>query len=314
MKICMVGAGRMAEVHSNNLSKIPGVTLDVVVGVDCHATQAFAENFGYRSISFNLAEALNHSTSDLVVVCTPNQFHAEQTVEALLAERHVICEIPLTMSYTDALEIRELSHKVHRQVLVCHTERFEAGRVELKKRIVAGELHPYHVIARYHGLRRGCLQTALDREGWIDNLLWHHGCHAIDGVLNLTGTPEIDELHVQFGPTWPDLDLPIDIDLQWHTTEGTLINVSLSHNAHWAVHDFTLICQEDTLVSERGTLRNKSGCIVVNESAPDRTYQQDYEFVRSIQEKRESELCVNNILPVMNLLQRAWSRYQKEDR
>ncbi len=57
----------------------------------------------------------------------------------------------------------------------------------------------------------------------------------------MLGEPETHDLRAQFGAPWPGLGVPIDVDLQWRSPDGVLVNISLSHNAHWGIHDYRLI-------------------------------------------------------------------------
>jgi 2-hydroxy-4-carboxymuconate semialdehyde hemiacetal dehydrogenase len=158
-------------------------------------------------------------------------------------------------------------------------------------------------------LRRGELQTDPEREGWIDNLLWHHGCHTVDAVLSLLGETEGLHLYGQFGSPWPGLDLPIDIDIQWRTPSDTLVNISLSHNARWGVHDYRFICVEDTVVCDHGTLRNETGVLVEGDEGLASNIRQAREFVSAVREERDPLVSGEAALPTLRILQEVWDRF-----
>ncbi|MFO7918057.1 MAG: Gfo/Idh/MocA family oxidoreductase [Anaerolineae bacterium] len=309
MKVCMVGSGRMARVHSRCLREVPGVTLDTVVSTDTQALEPFADEFDYRHAISDLHEALGDPDLDAVVICTPNALHASQSALGLRAGKHVLCEIPLALSLQEGEKLTRLAEEKDLTLMVCHTERFRSGRMELAERIASGALHPKHVMARFHMLRRGRLQTDPQRKGWVDNLLWHHGCHAVDAVLSLLGGTEALELHAQFGPPWPSLGLPIDIDLQWCTPADVLVNIALSHNAHWGVHDYRFICLEDTVVCDHGTLRNKEGILVEGDKGLAPNMRQAREFVDAVREGREPLVSGKAALSTLRILQKAWDTF-----
>lgn len=309
VKICLVGSGRMAEVHSRCLRQISGVTLDTVVSTDMQALEPFADEFGYRRTRSDLREALQDPDLEAVVICTPNTFHASQTALALRAGKHVLCEIPLALNLQEGERLVRLAGERDLTLMVCHTERFRSGRMALSERIASGVFHPKHVMARFHMLRRGQLQTAPEREGWVDNLLWHHGCHAVDAVLSLLGETEAPGLHAQFGPPWPSLDLPLDVDLQWRTPDDILVSISLSHNAHWGVHDYRFVCLEDTVVCDRGTLRNKEGILVKGDDGLASNMRQAREFIGAVREEREPLVSGKAAVPTLRILQEAWDTF-----
>ena len=85
-----------------------------------------------------------------------------------------------------------------------------------------------------------------------------------------------------------------------------LVNVSLSHNAHWGVHDYRVVCREDTFVCERGELHNSEGVVVGRESGPLARDRQDREFVEAVREGRSPLVSVDAALPTLRILQAAW--------
>lgn len=285
--------------------------MDTLVGRRPPWTESFAREHGYAHVAYDLQEVVQRPKLDAVVICTPNQLHARQTELALRCGKHVLCEIPLALSLREAEELGELAERMDRRLMVCHTERFEAGKIELRRRIAEGELHPFHVVARFQFLRRGLFDSAPERVGWIDNLLWHHGCHTVDGVLTFLGETETVDLAAQFGRPWPGLGVPIDVDLQWRTPSGTLVNISLSHNDRWSVHDYRVIALEDTLVCDHGRLLNREGPITVPNEAASPNLLQDSEFVAAVREGREPEVGPAAALPTMRVLQAAWHIYER---
>jgi len=308
MKIAMVGYGRMARVHSECFRRIAGVELDTLVGARQEPAEAFARQHGYPHVAYDLSEALSRWDVDAVIICTPSQRHAHEAEVALRAGKHVLCEIPLALSLQEADALVRLAAQQDRRLMVCHTERFEAGRMALRRRIAEGELHPLHVVACFHMLRRGQMQTGPERRGWDDDVLWHHGCHVVDGVLSLLGDERVTGLRAQFGPPWPGLDRPLDVDLQWRSPAGVTVSISLSHNAHWGVHEYRVIGVEDTLVADHGVLRNREGVLVEAGEPHGDVLRQDEEFVASVRQGREPEVSGRAVLPVMRVLQAAWDQ------
>jgi len=58
-----------------------------------------------------LADALHHGTFDAVYIATPVFLHGPQTIEALHAGKHVLCEKPMAMNYTEAQTMVETADK-----------------------------------------------------------------------------------------------------------------------------------------------------------------------------------------------------------
>ena len=309
MKICMVGTGRMAAAHSRSLAAFEGVELDTLVGARESQIGRFAEQHGYPHAGVNYQAALGRDRVDAVVICTPNQLHYSQTMAALRAGKHVLCEIPLAMSLAETRDIGALAARAGRHVMVCHTERFEPGRLELQRLVRLGELSPLQVQARFQMFRRGQMDTGEERRPWDDNLLWHHGCHTVDAIQSLLGAHDAIDLQVQFGPAGAATGAPLDWLLQWRTPTGVLVSASLSHNAQWSIHDYRLVCAQDTVVCDHGTLSNREGVIVDGRSGMLACDAQDREFVDAIRADRSPAVDVKAVLPTMEILQAAWERW-----
>jgi 2-hydroxy-4-carboxymuconate semialdehyde hemiacetal dehydrogenase len=311
MKICMVGTGRMAFSHSRALGGLPDVQLHTAINPNIAYAEAFAREQGYARGMASLDEALAAGGFDAVVICTPNALHASQSAAALRAGKHVLCELPLALSLAETEELGRWARRNDRRAMVCHTERYEAGRIELRRRILAGEFHPLHLMTRFWMLRRGLLVTEQAHHGWVDSVLWHHGCHVVDAVMDILGPHEARNLSAQFGPDWPELGAPLDVTLQWRATspitgDEVLVGVSLSHNAHWGAHDYHIIGLEDDLVSSAGELRNRDGVIVERPPYQTHVQLQDAEFVAAVREGRAPALDIEAALPTMRILQAAW--------
>ena len=167
-------------------------------------------------------------------------------------------------------------------------------------------MHPLHIDARFHLLRRGGVMTAPDRAQWPDNAIWHHGSHTVDAVIDLLGESEVRDLHVVHGKPHTVTGVPIDWNLHWRTPGGVLVSISLSHNAYWHVHDYRLVCEEGTLTCEWGTLRDKDGMVLDARALPRSRELQDREFVAAIRERRAPAVDVEAVLPTVRVLQSAW--------
>ena len=317
INICMVGTGRMGHAHTRNLSAIPGVVLHTVVGRTAEEAADFAQDTGYQHANIDLKTALKRSEIDAVVVSTPNHLHSPQTEVALRAGKNVLCELPLAMNLAEAEALTDLAQQKDKLVMVCNTERYEPGRLELWRRIQTGELHPLHIIADFYLLRRASCLTAENRAPWYDNALWHHGCHSVDAVLSLLGENETLDFHAVHSPIQAESGFPLDWALHWRTPKGVLVSITLSHNAVWHKHEYRVICEEDTLVSGGwGMLSNKDGVIIDRKQGPSSSILQDQEFIAAIRENRRPNLPAVDApraLPTIRILQDAWDLWLKSN-
>src|SRR5450432_711774 len=95
----IVGCGRIAQRHAEHIVKAG--LLSAVCDTDMSKAKTLGEKYGARWFG-TLSELLAAVPElDVVSVCTPNGLHAEHSIEALKAGRHVLCEKPMALSVSD---------------------------------------------------------------------------------------------------------------------------------------------------------------------------------------------------------------------
>lgn len=77
---------------------------------------------------------------DCLIVCTPDQFHAEECVKALRAGYHVLCEKPLTMTRRECEEIVAAAKTSEKQFMVGQVCRKTPSFIKIKQMVEAGEI------------------------------------------------------------------------------------------------------------------------------------------------------------------------------
>jgi 2-hydroxy-4-carboxymuconate semialdehyde hemiacetal dehydrogenase len=304
LTLSFVGYGSIAAAHARVLRELGGVRLDSVVGRRPAATEAFARDCGFDHWTLSLDEALARPGVDAVVITSPSDQHAEQAEQALAAGKHALVEIPLAMSLADASRVTTLAERSGLRLMVAHTQRFFPALIELRRRIEAGELRPHHLDCRWFFLRRSNVNWEGRQRSWTDNLLWHHGCHVVDATLWLLGDADREGMVRalgQAGPPHAELCIPLDLDLLLRVGDA-LVNIAMSYNSPWSLHDYLVIGDQSTLRFEDGRLVGKEGEVFSPVDAhPIR--EQDREFLAAVREEREPSVSGRSVLPAMRALQ-----------
>ncbi len=311
-RIGFVGSGAIARVHAGIL-RAEGATLDTVVGLVPKETAAFAAEFGFRHHTTDLDAMLSNDEIQAVWITTPSPLHSGQSKRALMAGKHVISEIPLAMSYAAGVELVELARRQNRRLMVCHTQRFNPSLAALYRRVQEGSLHVYHFLVRFGDLRRNDIGWTGIQRDWLDNILWHTGCHFVDcGMWFLNAT----EVQVVANVRQPDayLGIPMDIDVLIRTARDQLINVTISYNSHLKFHEYVIIGHEESFALANGVLRGPEG-ILDDPSARGVNYlelgwqAQDREFLAALRQDREAAVSGSDVLPALKVLQEIQDRY-----
>jgi 2-hydroxy-4-carboxymuconate semialdehyde hemiacetal dehydrogenase len=305
VNLAFVGYGSIAGAHARALRDLGGVRFDCVVGRRPEPTEAFAREWGVEHWTLSLEEALARPGLDAVVICSPSEQHAGQAEKALAAGKHALVEIPLGMSLADAERVTALAERSGLRLMVAHTERYYPAMIELRRRIQAGELHPYHLVMRWFFLRRANVNLAGQPRSWTDNLLWHHACHVVDDALWLLEQTDPQSVPVramgQAGPPHAVLGIPLDLDLLLRVGDVP-VSIAMSYNSPWPMHEYVVIGEEATLRFDNGRLVGQEGEVPLPGNAHS-ILEQDREFLTAIREGREASVNGRSVLPAMRALQ-----------
>jgi myo-inositol 2-dehydrogenase/D-chiro-inositol 1-dehydrogenase len=99
----LLGAGMIAGVHAHAYRDSPDVRLVAVADPVPGKADRIADQHGAKVVP-DLAAILDLGV-DVVDICTPPTMHAEATITALAAGRHVLCEKPITRTVDEARRV-----------------------------------------------------------------------------------------------------------------------------------------------------------------------------------------------------------------
>jgi 2-hydroxy-4-carboxymuconate semialdehyde hemiacetal dehydrogenase len=314
MKLLMVGYGSISIAHTRSFVH-EGIELDTVYGRDPAKAAAFVQEYGYARSVPTLEEALAREEIDIVAICSPSEAHAAQAEAALRAGKHVLVEIPLAMSYAEATALADLARATGKTLMVAHTQRYYRPLMEARRRVASGELTLHSIICRYAFHRRKNEDWQGRPRTWTDNLLWHHGCHAVDFALWMLGIEEPGVVEATGRLALPDqrMGIPMDLALALRTPQDQLVSVAMSYNTHIPVHDYLMIGREDTLHYVDRGLVGKDGPIFdasdMRNEGNDGNLLQDREFLAAIREGRPAAVSADAVLPAYRALQDIQDQY-----
>jgi 2-hydroxy-4-carboxymuconate semialdehyde hemiacetal dehydrogenase len=302
MKICLAGTGAMGEIHVKALKKIDDVQVVSVAGRTEGGVKEFAAKWNIPFSSTDLEACIDRPGVDAVLLTTPSDQHHDQTLLALGKGKHVQVEIPMALSLTDSQHMLDAAKKAGKTLMVTHTRRFANPHREIRKRIREGTFHLHHMVVETYFFRRTNLNMHGQPRSWVDNLLWHHGCHSVDLAQWILSEPNWD-VWGQKGPDHHELNIPMDISVAMKSRKGPLFTMAMSFNNKGPFGGFyRYIGAEDTFKVYRDAMTDSDGNEVVfddNTAAFDR---QDIEFVGAIREGREPESSAASVVPTMALL------------
>jgi len=140
LRAAIVGTGAIANAHAASLETTPGARLAAVVDRDPEHARAFAERWGGPPVFDSLGELLASGAADVLHVCTPPGVHAEQSVAALDAGLHVICEKPAALSLDELDAMTDAAARNDRRLAIVFQQRTGTAAAHVRALLDSGSL------------------------------------------------------------------------------------------------------------------------------------------------------------------------------
>ena len=308
MRICVAGAaGAFGMKHLDALSAIEGVEVTSVVGRTMETIGPFAKERGIGHATTDLNESLARDDVDAVILSTPTQIHAEQSIACMRAGKHVLCEIPMSDSLADAEEVVKVQAETGVVGMAGQVRRFNPSHQYVHNKIKAGELNIQQMDVQTYFFRRSNMNAAGNPRSWTDHLLWHHACHTVDLFMYQTGEVPSEIFGMQ-GPKHPELGIAMDMTIGMKTPKGVLCTLSLSFNNDGPFGTFfRYICDNGTYIARYDDLVDgRENPIDLSEVAVSSNGIEliDREFISAIKAGREPNASFRQTLPAMEVLHR----------
>ncbi|MBA3867797.1 MAG: Gfo/Idh/MocA family oxidoreductase [Anaerolineae bacterium] len=201
--IGMLGYAFMGKAHTNAFKKLPYMMyppvaipkLVAICGRNAEATAAAAQRYGYEGYYTDWREMIKNPAIQIFDNGGPNDAHAEPTIAAAQAGKHVFCEKPLARTAEEAKHMLDEVEKTGVKHMVAFNYRFVPAIVQAKKLIESGALgRIFHFRAVY--LQEWIIDPKfpmiwrLDKKQAGSGALGDLGAHIIDLARFLIGEPK----------------------------------------------------------------------------------------------------------------------------
>ena len=305
IRVALAGAGAFGVKHLDAIQLIDDVQVVSLVSRELGKTQEVAAKYGIGHVTTELAESLALKYVDAVILCTPTQMHAAQTLACLRAGKHVQVEIPLVDRWSDAAAVIEAQRQTGLVAMCGHTRRFNPSHQWVHQRILAGQFCIQQMDVQTYFFRRSNINALGQARSWTDHLLWHHAAHTVDLFAYQCASPVV-KANVLQGPIHPQLGIAMDMSIQLQTASGAICTLSLSFNNEGPLGTFfryigdkgTYLARYDDLFNGKeervdidGVAQSMNGIEL-----------QDREFFAAIRQGREPNASVAQVLPCYQVL------------
>ena len=305
IKVALAGAGAFGIKHLDSIKNIDGVEVVSLIGRELEKTKEVAAKYGIAHVTTDLAASLALPEVDAVILCTPTQMHASQSIACLKAGKHVQVEIPLSDNWKDAQEVVRLTKETGKVAMCGHTRRFNPSHQWVNHQIKAGKFNIQQMDVQTYFFRRTNMNALGQARSWTDHLLWHHAAHTVDLFAYQAGSPIMKANAVQ-GPIHPTLGIAMDMSIQLKAANGAICTLSLSFNNDGPLGTYfryigdtgTYLARYDDLYTGKEEQIDVSKVDVSMNGIE----LQDREFFAAIKEGREPNSSVAQVLPCYKVL------------
>jgi predicted dehydrogenase len=187
LEVALVGYGMAGKVfHAPLIAATSGLALTTVISSDPAKVHA---DWPDAVVVADLRTALAERPIDLVVIASPDHFHADHAVAALEAGKPVVVDKPVATTLDQARRIAALGTERGLLVSVFHNRRWDADYLTVRKLIGSGRLgRIVQFESHFDRYRPQILDRWKDRR---DGGIWQDlGPHLVDQALHLFGTPQ----------------------------------------------------------------------------------------------------------------------------
>ncbi|MEF3309660.1 Gfo/Idh/MocA family oxidoreductase [Paenibacillus sp. GYB004] len=194
VKFAVVGCGGISFSHFIGIERAPEAELAAICDTNESRAAEYGSKYGVKAYT-DYGKLLADPDVEAVCLCTPSGMHAEQTIEAAEAGKHVVVEKPMAISLSDADRMIEACEVMGVKLATIFPRRMSPASQFVKKLLDEGKLGRLSLCSGYVKFYRD--QAYYDSAGWrgtwaMDGggAMMNQGIHTIDLLQWLAGPVE----------------------------------------------------------------------------------------------------------------------------
>lgn len=236
VKVGIIGFGYMGNFHLNKFEKMDGVKVVSAYDIDEDRLSDARES---KLDAYDDLEKFLRSEIDLVVIATPNDVHAELSMAALNAGKHVLCEKPATMTVQELEDVLACAKKNDRIFTTHQNRRWDKDYLVVKEIVENKAIGDLTTIeSKTFGQRGVCFGWRADPEKG-GGMLYDWGIHLVDQLLMLFPNQKVISIYARLRSIltpivddYFELELEFENDVVAHISVGTF---ALQEQPRWFV-------------------------------------------------------------------------------
>lgn len=186
LKVAIVGCGKIADGHVEEIQKLPVARLVGVCDRELLMAEQLAVRYGIGAYYDNFERMIARQRPDVIHITTPPESHVSLSLAALEAGCHIFVEKPLATNSSDAEKIISAVEAKTKKLTIGYTYRFDPPAVAVRRMIANGILGEIVHIESYYGYDlRGAYGKSLlaSEKHWVHRLPGKLFQNVIDHIL-----------------------------------------------------------------------------------------------------------------------------------
>lgn len=180
------------------VSKRDDVFIKAIASRNLNKAKSYAEDRNIPTFYGNYAELLEDPTIDAVYISTPNAFHVPWIREALLKNKHVLCEKPFSPTYSEALDLIKLAKSRGLLLMEAMHYVYHPAVRQLINELQDGKLGEIESIFTQLGLKTPFEGDIRYDFGLMGGSFMHLGCYCLHLIQNILNVPlKLDSVCVE---------------------------------------------------------------------------------------------------------------------
>src|SRR5947208_1422837 len=140
IRVGLIGVGWGSVVQTPAFRMVPEYEVAAICSRRPESVAKAAESLDIPDTSTDWESFVQRDDLDLISICTPVDVHAEQTIAAIEAGKHVLCEKPQALTADDAKRMLDAAARAGVAHAVCFEGRYESHRSPVWQMVEDGYL------------------------------------------------------------------------------------------------------------------------------------------------------------------------------
>jgi myo-inositol 2-dehydrogenase/D-chiro-inositol 1-dehydrogenase len=147
LNIGIIGAGRIGKVHAQSITyNVPTAKVLGITDVFKDGLQELADKYGIEKVYNDYKEMLADEEIDAVLVCSSTDTHADISIEAAKAGKHVFCEKPVDLTPAKVQAVIDAVKEAGVKLQVGFNRRFDHNFAHVRNLINEGKVGDLELI------------------------------------------------------------------------------------------------------------------------------------------------------------------------